>query len=135
MDLFAIPRDVRDIIWAKSRVMLREERERIKTYYVKEVLREYWEYMLEHEEKYDGKDVEVDGEHITNGISLTKCYNSYPYCTCDLEIIGNTCTLYFSDEDYTYYRLDGFKACEVFNNGNVKDYFKKEFCLNRKYPY
>ncbi len=127
MDLFALPRDVCDIIWAKSRVMLRAERARITTYYVKEVLREYREYMVEHEEKYAVNYMaEVDGEHITNGISLSKCYNSYPYCSCDLEIIGNTCTLYF-DEDYTYYKLEGFKACEVFNNGNVNDYFKKEF--------
>ncbi len=91
--------------------------------------------MLEHEEKYNGKYVEVDGEHITNGISLTKYCYSYPYYDHYLEIIGNTFTLYFFDEDDTYYRLDGFKACEAFNNGNVKDYFKKEFCMNRKYPY
>ncbi len=38
MDLFAIPRDVREIIWAKKRAMLRDERARITAYYVKEVL-------------------------------------------------------------------------------------------------
>ncbi len=40
MDFFAIPRDVRAMIWAENRVMLRAERVRITTHFVKEVLRE-----------------------------------------------------------------------------------------------
>ncbi len=102
MDLFAIPRDVRAIVWAKSREMLKEERERIKTYFTKRLLKEYWEYMLKHKEKYDGKNVEVDGEHITNGVCLTKFYDTFPYFNHYLKIIGNTCTLYFWDKDDTY---------------------------------
>ncbi len=49
MDLFAIPRDVRDIIWAKSCEMLREERKRIKTYFTEKVLEELYmkEFPLE----------------------------------------------------------------------------------------
>ncbi len=66
MDLFAIPRDVRDIIWAKSREMLRDERERIKTYFIDEVLEKLYETELPSE----SEEVAIEGSHITNGISL-----------------------------------------------------------------
>ncbi len=60
MDLFALPRDVRDIIWTENRVMLREERVRITTHFVKEVLGE----LSEREFPAKNREVAIEGRVV-----------------------------------------------------------------------
>ncbi len=127
MDFFAIPRDVRDIIWAKNRVMLREERVRIRTYYVKEVLRE----LSEREFPSKSREVRIRGYlYRYNGISLSKRIGfsgvfSEPKCYNYLEIEGNTSKLDLLT-NYEDYRLYGHKAHEAFISDDFKKYLINE---------
>ncbi len=136
MDFFAIPSDVRDIIWGKSRAMLRAERARITTYYVKEVLEEFkreTRKAFPFISKINGKalmpPVVIEGTGLTFGgvsgrarndlIFLRKytgfrrshsCYNS-------LKIQGNTAelTLVHDVEDRVFH---GREAYEAFIDGD-----------------
>ncbi len=68
MDFFAIPRDVRDIIWVENCVMLRTERARITTYYAKEVLKE----LSIREFPAKSREIAIMGKQYSQGIILSK---------------------------------------------------------------
>ncbi len=136
MNLFAIPRDVRDIIWAKNRAMLRAERARITTYYVKEVLRE----LSEREFPAKSREVAIEGRVVSfiesygisrNGICLIKIRGSLDEeCENVLEIVGKTSKLIlytiYDMANNVHYRLFGHKAHEAFISGDFENYMNKE---------
>ncbi len=136
MDLFAIPRDVRDIIWAKNRVMLRAERVRITTHFVKEVLRE----LSEREFPAKSREVVIEGCVVSfiesygisrEGICLIKKRGfSDDECENILEIVGKTSKLilYTIDDmaNNVHYRLFGHKAHDAFISGDFENYMNNK---------
>jgi hypothetical protein len=145
MDFFAIPRDVRDIIWAENRAMLREERARITTHFVKEVLVELSEREFPAKsrevaiegEAYVDVDVDDDDDDDDNDadtvIFLTKTIGgSQDGCENYLRIEGNTVHLHLSvkekySEEYFYVDLyEKEEAYEVFIFGDFENYVRSE---------
>ncbi len=136
MNLFAIPRDVRDIIWAENRVMLRAERVRITTHFVKEVLRE----LSEMEFPAKSREVVIEGQKSLfiesygisrEGMGLIKKRGIIDdECENLMEIVGKTSTLFLNTiEDMAnnvHYRLFGHKAYEAFISGDFENYMNNE---------
>jgi hypothetical protein len=134
MDLFSIPRDVRDIIWAKNRVMLREERARITTHFVKQVLCE----LLKREFPAKSREVAIEG-HVEvdddddKATFLTKTIGGSQHgCENYLRIEGNTVHLHLSvqekySEEYFYVDLyEQEEAYEVFIFGDFENYVRSK---------
>ncbi len=124
MEFFALPRDVRDIIWAENRVMLREERARITTHFVKQVLRE----LLEREFPSKSREVVIAGKNFSEWMMLSKWIGYLePEWRNWMEIRGKDSELilcsYNSDKDY---KLCGSKAYEAFISENFNKYLINE---------
>jgi hypothetical protein len=143
MDLFAIPRDVRDIIWAENRAMLRAERVRITTHFVKEVLRELSEREFPakrrevaiegHIEDHAYVDDDDDDDDDDMSIVLTKTIGGSQHgCENYLRIEGNTVHLHLSvpeknSNEYLYVNLyDKEEAYKVFILGDFEFYVRSE---------
>ncbi len=133
MDFFAIPRDVRDIIWVENRVMLRAERARITTYYVKEVLRE----LSEREFPSKSREVAIEGEYHWYVSVLTKTIGfSEPEYDNVLEINGKSSEFYlFSNKTRDSYKLCGSKAYEAFISEDYNKYLINENSINPHWSY
>jgi len=152
MDLFAIPRDVRDIIWAKNRAMLREERARITTHFVKQVLCELLKrefpaksrevaiegHIEDHAYVYvdDDDDDDADADDDDNddkATFLTKTIGGSQHgCENFLRIQGNTVHLHLSvqqkySDEYSYVDLyEQEEAYKVFIFGDFENYVRSE---------
>jgi hypothetical protein len=124
MDFFAIPRDVRDIIWAKNRVMLREERVKITTHFVKQVLRE----LLKREFPAKSREVAIAGKNFSKWMMLSKWigYLEPEWRNC-MEIRGKASELIlYSYNGYKEYKLCGNKAYEAFISEDFNKYLINE---------
>ncbi len=136
IDLFALPRDVRDIIWGENRVMLREERARITTHFVKEVLRELSSIKF----PAKSREVAIEGHVLSfiesygisrDVISLKKKIGFWdPEYYNVLKIDGKTSKLIlytiYDYADNVHYRLCGHKAHKAFISGDFENYLNKE---------
>ncbi len=131
MNFFALPRDVRDIIWAENRMMLREERARITTHFVKEVLRE----LLKKEFPAKSREVVIAGKKIMSEWMILSKWIGYleaEWRNC-MEIKGKASELLlYSYNGYKEYKLCENKAYEAFISEDFNKYLINE---NVSYDY